>query len=57
MQASEAKDEDGELVISEYVRAVVIYHVGGLAFLTLLINAPTTGLLVKYLKLTEKTDV
>ena len=35
----------------------MLYHVGGLAFFTLLINAPTTGLLVKKLKLIEKTEV
>lgn len=34
-----------------------MYHVGGIAVLTLLINAPTTGRLVKFLKLTDKTDI
>jgi hypothetical protein len=34
-----------------------MFHVGTLAVYTLLINAPTTGRLVKYLGLTDKTEV
>ena len=43
--------------VDEYIKDVVFVHVAGVAVLTLLINAPTTGHLVRYLKLTEKTDV
>jgi NhaP-type Na+/H+ or K+/H+ antiporter len=42
--------------VDEYIKNVIILHVGGVAVLTLVINAPTTGHLVRYLKLTEKTE-
>jgi NhaP-type Na+/H+ or K+/H+ antiporter len=48
---------DADPKVDTYVKDVVLYHVASLATLTLLINAPTTGLLVKKLKLIEKTDV
>ena len=44
-------------IVDDYIKNIILLHVGGVAFLTLLINAPTTGKLVKFLKLTEKTDV
>lgn len=43
--------------VDQYVKDVVFFHVAGVAVLTLIINAPTTGHLVRYLKLTEKTEV
>lgn len=44
-------------LVHDYIKDIILLHVGGVAFLTLLINAPTTGKLVKFLKLTDKTDV
>ena len=43
--------------VDQYIKDVILVHVAGVAVLTLLINAPTTGHLVRFLKLTEKTDV
>ena len=43
--------------VDQYIKDVILVHVAGVAVLTLVINAPTTGHLVKFLKLTEKTDV
>jgi len=43
--------------IDSYTKDILLYHTGGIAVLTLLINAPTTGILVKYLGLTDKTDI
>jgi NhaP-type Na+/H+ or K+/H+ antiporter len=43
--------------IDDYIKDILLYHVGGVAVLTLLINAPTTGMLVKALGLTDKTDI
>ena len=43
--------------VSQFVKDTIVFHVGGIALLTLMINAPTTGMLVKFLKLTEKTTV
>jgi sodium/hydrogen exchanger 10/11 len=43
--------------IDDYIKDILLYHVGGVAVLTLLINAPTTGMLVRALGLTDKTDI
>jgi len=43
--------------VNPYVKDVILLHVGSIAMWTLLINATTTGKLVKFLKLTEKTEV
>jgi NhaP-type Na+/H+ or K+/H+ antiporter len=40
-----------------HTKDVILHHVGFIAMYTLLINATTTGWLVKKLKLTEKTEV
>jgi NhaP-type Na+/H+ or K+/H+ antiporter len=38
------------------VQDIVLFHVGGIALLTLLINATTTGRLVRWLGLSKQTD-
>jgi len=43
----------GSTKISKYVQDIILLHVLGVALLTLLINATTTGFLVKYLKLSK----
>ena len=37
--------------INDYIKDVILLHVGGVALLTLLVNATTTGMLVRYLDL------
>ena len=37
--------------VGQYVKDIILIHVGGVAVLTLVINAPTTGMLVNYLEL------
>ena len=37
--------------VGQYVKDIILFHVGGVALLTLFINAPTTGMLVNYLQL------
>jgi hypothetical protein len=39
--------------VPEYIKDVILLHVSGIALLTLIINATTTGAVVNYLKLTE----
>lgn len=39
--------------VPEYIKDVILLHVSGIALMTLIINATTTGALVNYLKLTE----
>ena len=41
--------------VPEHTKHVILHHVGFIAIYTLLINATTTGMLVRYLGLTEKT--
>jgi NhaP-type Na+/H+ or K+/H+ antiporter len=43
--------------IPRYVQDVILLHVAGVALLTLLINATTTGLLVKKLGLSRQSDL
>lgn len=43
--------------VPEYVRDVILLHVTGIAFLTLVINATTTGKLVRYLGLSPYSDL
>jgi len=43
--------------VHPYVKEIVIVHVGVIAVLTLLINATTTGALVKFLGLSDSTDL
>lgn len=47
----------GNELISSYVRNIILVHVSGVALLTLLINATTTGFLVKALKLNHYSDL
>ena len=46
----------GSHLVPVYVRNVILMHVSGVALLTLLINATTTGRLVKFLKLNHYSD-
>jgi len=39
--------------VPDYIKDVILLHVSGIALMTLIINATTTGALVNYLKLTE----
>mmetsp|Transcript_5431 Transcript_5431/g.9149 ORF Transcript_5431/g.9149 Transcript_5431/m.9149 type:complete len:461 (+) Transcript_5431:541-1923(+) len=43
--------------IPRYIQDVVLLHVAGVALLTLLINATTTGMLVRYLGLSRQSDI
>ena len=43
--------------VPEYVKDVILLHIGGVAFLTLIINAVTTGTLVKHLGLTKQSSI
>ena len=43
--------------VPEYVRDEVLFHMAGIAILTILINGNTTGFLVNYLKLSEVTPI
>lgn len=43
--------------ISDYVKNVILLHVAGVALLTLLINATTTGMVVNYLHLADYSDL
>lgn len=43
--------------LPKYVRDVILLHVAGVALLTLLINATTTGWVVKKLGLTRQSDI
>lgn len=47
----------GEKKLSAHTRDVILLHVLGVALLTLLINAPTTGFLVKKLGLNSQSDI
>ena len=46
----------GSPKVPHYVRNVILLHVAGVALLTLIINATTTGYLVKALKLNHYSD-
>jgi len=43
--------------IETHTKDIILHHVGFIAIYTLLINATTTGWVVKKLKLVEKTEV
>ena len=43
--------------VPRYIQDVVLLHVAGVALLTLLINATTTGILVKQLGLARYSDI
>lgn len=43
--------------VPEYIQDIVLLHVAGVALLTLIINATTTGYLVKYLGLSKTSDI
>jgi hypothetical protein len=43
--------------VPEYVQDIVLLHTAGVALLTLLINATTTGKLVNYLGLSKQSDI
>lgn len=43
--------------IPRYIQDIVLLHTLGVALLTLLINASTTGALVKYLGLSKQSDI
>lgn len=43
--------------VPQYIQDVVMLHVAGVALLTLLINATTTGWLVKKLRLSHRSDL
>lgn len=43
--------------VDPFVQDIVLLHVGGVAILTLLINATTTGYLVKYLGLSSQSEL
>jgi NhaP-type Na+/H+ or K+/H+ antiporter len=43
--------------VPRYIQDVVLLHVAGVALLTLLINATTTGMLVRYLGLARYSDI
>lgn len=44
-------------LVPEYIRDLILIHVAGVAFLTLIINATTTGMLVEYLGLSKISDI
>ena len=48
---------DKNPLITEYTQDVILLHVLGVALLTLIINATTTGLLVKKLGLSRQSDI
>jgi len=50
-----AADKSGK--IDEYTQDVILLHVLGVALLTLIINATTTGILVKKLGLSRQSDI
>ena len=43
--------------VPDYVKDVILLHIGGVAFLTLIINAVTTGHLVKFLGLLKQSPI
>ena len=43
--------------VPTYIQDVILLHVAGVALLTLLINATTTGILVKFLGLSKYSDL
>lgn len=43
--------------IPSYIQDIILLHVAGIALMTLLINATTTGALVKYLGLSKQSDL
>jgi NhaP-type Na+/H+ or K+/H+ antiporter len=47
----------GSKLVPPYVRNVILMHVAGVALLTLLINATTTSVLVRFLKLNSYSDL
>lgn len=46
-----------EPTIDYHIQDIILIHVGGLAMLTLIINATTTGTLVNKLGLTKESDI
>lgn len=46
-----------EPLIDAHIQDVILVHVGGMAMMTLLINATTTGCLVRKLGLTKESDI
>jgi NhaP-type Na+/H+ or K+/H+ antiporter len=47
----------GSRKVPRYIQDIVLLHTAGVALLTLLINATTTGRLVKYLGLSRTSDL
>ena len=43
--------------VPRYIQDVILLHVASVALLTLLINATTTGMLVRYLGLSRYSDI
>lgn len=43
--------------VPEYIKDIILLHVSGVAFLTLVINATTTAMLVDYLGLSKISDL
>jgi len=43
--------------VPEYIKDIILLHVAGVAFLTLVINATTTAMLVDYLGLSKISDL
>jgi NhaP-type Na+/H+ or K+/H+ antiporter len=43
--------------IPRYIQDLILLHTLGVAFLTLIINATTTGAVVRYLGLTKYSDI
>lgn len=43
--------------IPKYARDVILLHVGGVALLTLMINATTTAIVINYLGLSRTSDI
>ena len=43
--------------IPKYIQDIILLHVAGIALMTLLINATTTGALVRYLGLSSQSDL
>jgi len=46
-----------EKIKNEYLKDIILLHISGVAFLTLIINATTTGALVSYLGLSPYSDL
>ena len=52
-----ANSEAEDAHLSPYVRDIILLHVAGVAFLTLLINATTTGHVVRFLGLSGTSSI